>query len=149
MTWRIELGHNFETAHRLSTPASPTKCQSIHGHSWWARVTIEGASIDGDGILVEFGDFKRAWRRFIDDQLDHALVLRAGDPVIAALQAVVPEQRLYVLDENPTTEVLAKHLFEQSARILAQELGVSSEWARVVELHIQETRVNAASYKAT
>lgn len=146
MTWRVELGHNFETAHRLSTPSSPKKCQSIHGHSWWAKVVIAGESLDGDGILVEFGAFKKAWRKWLDDHLDHALVVREGDPVIEALLSVVPDMRIHVLAENPTTEVLAKTIFEVSKRILHEELGVDPTWARVVEVHIQETRVNAASW---
>ena len=147
MTWRLELTHNFETAHRLSTPSSPKKCQSIHGHSWWARVTIEGESVDDDGILVEFGAFKKEWRRWIDDNLDHALVLRRGDPVEAALREVVPDMRFLILDENPTTEVLSRLLFEVSQDLLEAKLGVAPSWARVVELHVQETRVNSAAWR--
>ena len=52
---RVELRHHFETAHRLSTPGSPVKCRSIHGHSWWVTVTLEGPDLDADGMLVEFG----------------------------------------------------------------------------------------------
>lgn len=148
MTWRIELGHNFEAAHRLSTEASPIKCQSIHGHSWWVRATIEGDGIDPDGILVEFGAFKKAFRGWLDDNLDHALLLAEGDPVVDALRAVVPDMRLFVLPANPTTEVIARVIFEVAERLLRDVLKVDPQWAWISEVHVQETRVNAASYRA-
>lgn len=144
--YRVELSHNFETAHRLGTESSPPKCQSIHGHSWWVTVRLEGPRLDSDGILVEFGAFKKALRSWLDGEVDHALLLKKGDPVAAALRAVVPTMRIVELDENPTTEVIAAWIFHRCAEILHNELGVPPETAKVVNVHVQETRVNAASY---
>lgn len=144
--YRIELRHNFETAHRLSTPNSPTKCQSIHGHSWWVTVELEGTRVDDDGILVEFGAFKKALRSWLDGQVDHALLLREGDPVAAALRAVVPEMRIVELPQNPTTEVIAAWIFHRAVELLHHELGIAPEHAWVRAVHIQETKVNAASF---
>lgn len=144
--YRIELRHNFETAHRLSTPDSPEKCQSIHGHSWWVTVTLEGPKVDDDGILVEFGAFKKVLRGWLDDVVDHALLLRAGDPVAAALRAVVPEMRIVELPSNPSTEVIAAWIFARCEGLLHETLGVDKRVARVAAVHLQETRVNAASF---
>lgn len=144
--YRVELSHNFETAHRLGTPDSPLKCQSIHGHSWWVTVGLEGPRVDSDGILVEFGAFKKALRAWLDGEVDHALLLKKGDPVAAALRAVVPTMRIVELDENPTTEVIAEWIFTRCTHILHDELGVPASTAQVVKVHVQETRVNAASY---
>lgn len=144
--YRIELRHNFETAHRLSTPDSPQKCQSIHGHSWWVTVTLEGPKLDDDGILVEFGAFKKVLRAWLDDTVDHALLLRAGDPVAEALWAVVPEMRIVELPSNPTTESIAAWIFEHAESLLHETLGVDPQVARVAGVHLQETRVNAASF---
>ena len=118
---------------------------SIHGHSWWVTVTIEGEAIDDEGILVEFGAFKQAWRGWLDANIDHHLVLREGDPMAAAVLGVYPESRLLVLPQNPTTEYLARFLFEVSEEVLS---GVKREGveARIRRVHIQETRVNAATY---
>lgn len=145
--YRVELSHNFETAHRLGTADSPKKCQSIHGHSWWATVVLEGARVDDSGILVEFGAFKKAWRRWLDACVDHALLLRDDDPVAAALLAVVPDMRLLLLPDNPTTEVIAKLLYDKAVALLRDELGVDPSWAHVRSVHVQETRVNAARYE--
>lgn len=145
--YRVELSHNFETAHRLSTPDSPKKCQSIHGHSWWATVTIEGSRVDDSGILVEFGAFKKAWRTWLDTYVDHALLLHEDDPVAGALHAVVPDMRLLLLPSNPTTEVIARLLYDKASELLHGTLNVPLEWARVRSVHVQETRVNAAAYE--
>jgi 6-pyruvoyltetrahydropterin/6-carboxytetrahydropterin synthase len=145
--YTVEIVHNFETAHRLSDPGSPVKCMSIHGHSWLVTVVMEGEELDQMGILVEFGAFKRAWRGWLDDHVDHHLVLRRNDPLAAAILAVYPEQRLLLLDENPTTEVMARVLHDEASRIVAElETHVP---VRVRRVHVQETRVNAATWEPT
>lgn len=143
--YTVEIQHNFETAHRLSDPGSPIKCMSIHGHSWLATVVIEGEELDQNGILVEFGAFKQQWRGWLDDHVDHHLVLRRGDPLAEAILAVYPRQRLLLLDENPTTEVIARVLYERATEILlALDPRVP---ARIRRVHVQETRVNGASFE--
>jgi len=142
--YRITLEHNFETAHRLSSSGAPLKCQSIHGHSWWVKATIEGAELDEQGMLVEFGSFKKAWRRFLDDEIDHHLLVRQGDPVGEAILGAQPDARLRFLPFDPTTENLARWLHEQTCQVLSQ---VSPrEDLAVVRIHLQETRVNAAEF---
>src|SRR5690625_7029745 len=42
------------------SPDAPDKCKAIHGHSWWVTVTIAGRALDKNGMLVEFGAFKKA-----------------------------------------------------------------------------------------
>lgn len=142
--YTIEIRHNFETAHRLASPDAPVKCQSIHGHSWWVTATISGESLDSRGILVEFGEFKRAWRRFLDDKLDHHLVVSTDDPVLPVLRGVLPELRVLALDFAPTTENLAKWIFEETERLLRVMHAAPS--ARLSRIHVQETRANAASF---
>lgn len=141
----VEIRHNFETAHRLSSAGAPIKCQSIHGHSWWATVYIEGESVDEMGMLVEFGAFKRAWRGFLDDQLDHHLVVAKGDVVAAAIRSVQPEARILELDFDPSTENLARFLYDKACQILSSL--PTAPGVRVREVHIQETMVNAASFR--
>ncbi|MEL6179064.1 MAG: 6-carboxytetrahydropterin synthase [Myxococcota bacterium] len=138
----ISIRHNFETAHRLSSPNAPTKCQSIHGHSWWVELTIEGSQLDDNGMLIEFGALKRAWRHFLDQHLDHHLAVRQGDPVVAALREVMPDMRILELPFDPTTEALAHWLYQRAAAMV-HDLNPS---LRVQRIHIQETAVNAASY---
>lgn len=142
---RIQLRHNFETAHRLSASDAPIKCQSIHGHSWWVTITLESSALDERGMIVEFGLFKKRWRALLDDRLDHHLVVKRGDIVAEAILSVQPDARILTLEHDPTTEYLAMWIHEQSSRIL-QELDAAVEVV-VRRVHLQETSVNAAEYE--
>lgn len=146
MRHSIQIRHNFETAHRLHGAGSPVKCMSIHGHSWWVTVTIEGSELDATGMLVEFGAFKRVWRDYLDTNVDHSLVLHEDDPMGAAVRGVYPESRLLLLPESPTTEVIAQFLHARAEECLAQ-VADASLGLRVSEIHVQETRVNAAGFR--
>lgn len=142
MAYNISVKHNFETAHRL-TSTSSMKCQSIHGHSWWVEVWIEGDELSSDEMLAPYGDIKKAWRSFIDGYIDHGLILSETDPLVAALAAALPNQKLYLMKGDPTTENLSKHLFEKAKEII-EPFG---DHLRVTKLSIQETHVNFAGYE--
>ena len=143
--YQIEIGHNFETAHRLSHPDAPHKCQSIHGHSWWVVVTLAGPSLDDAGMLVEFGRFKKIWRGWLDQHVDHHLAVCEGDPVAAAILSVQPDARILSLPFDPTTEQLARWLWQRAAEAL-QQAAPHRDDLHVARVHLQETRVNAASF---
>ena len=143
--YRISIQHNFEMAHRLSHEGAPPKCRSIHGHSWWVTLWLEGEELDEQGMLVEFGALKRAWRGFLDEQVDHHLAVRRDDPVAAAIESVVPGSRIMQLDFDPTTEQMARWLFERAKEIVEQ---VARARVRVQRVHLQETAVNGAEYEA-
>ena len=83
---RVSVAHTFEAAHRL--PHLPGKCVSLHGHSWRVEVTVTAPRPDRNGIVVEFGAWKKALRSWIDQHLDHGTMLGADDPLIGALRAV-------------------------------------------------------------
>ncbi len=143
--YRVSIRHNFETAHRLSEKNAPEKCLSIHGHSWWATVFIEGKKVNEEGMLIEFGQFKKVWRQFLDDHMDHHLMVVQGDPVVAAIRSVLPESRILELPFSPTTENVARWLCEKSETILKTMEG--SENLHISKVHIQETSVNSAEYE--
>ena len=147
MTYRIEIEHNFETAHRLYKQTASIKCQSLHGHSWYARLTVAADALDAAGMIIEFATLKQAWRGWIDTHLDHSLVLHRDDPMAAAVRSVFPESRITLLDDSPTTEVLAALLHQVATGFVAQLPNAATN-VRVEAVHIQETRVNAASYAA-
>jgi 6-pyruvoyltetrahydropterin/6-carboxytetrahydropterin synthase len=143
--YQINITHNFETAHRLSAPGSPEKCMSIHGHSWNVTLTLESKSLDPQSMVVEFGALKSAFRARIDGELDHYLVLQRGDPMAAAVRAVYPGSRILETEHSPTTERLAELLAGWAAECL-HDLSNGSAGVRVATVHVQETRVNGATF---
>ena len=143
--YEIVIAHHFETAHRLSSEGAPLKCQSIHGHSWQVKAHLAGEGLDSDGMLLEFGAFKKIWRAWIDGTLDHALVLAESDPLAQVLTATGLPLRLVLLPHQPTTEVLARWIHEHTAELLTS-LDTDTP-VRLAGVHVQETRVNAVHYR--
>ena len=62
------------------------KCKYLHGHNGRAVIVLEGESLDDRGMLLDFSDIKRVVSRWIDDQLDHRMLLHRDDPVVPVLR---------------------------------------------------------------
>jgi 6-pyruvoyltetrahydropterin/6-carboxytetrahydropterin synthase len=84
----------FEAAHKLPNVAPGHKCGRLHGHSFHVRLYIKGEIDENTGWIMDFGDIKAIFKP-IYDRLDH----------------------YYLNDieglENPTSEVLAKWIWQQ------------------------------------
>jgi 6-pyruvoyltetrahydropterin/6-carboxytetrahydropterin synthase len=140
--YRLEIRHNAEAAHRFYLAECSPKCRSIHGHSWIVILTLKADKLNAQGMVIEFGELKTAWRGWLDTHIDHALMLHQDDPLLRVLPQVDPALRLFVTPEDPTTENLAQLLSQQAQRILAQ-LGYQ-HWVTVERIRLEETHVNSA-----
>ncbi|WP_241002642.1 6-carboxytetrahydropterin synthase [Streptomyces sp. CB01881] len=151
----VTVRHNFETAHRL--PHLAGKCENLHGHSWWAEITVTSPNLAA-GTVVEFGGFKRALREWIDTFLDHGAMLGHTDPLAPILAghgsklfrfgADDPtEQERHAADLGwPSVEAVAELL----SRVATDALHTLPRAAGAVVSHVRvsETAVNAASWTA-
>ena len=99
----------FCYGHRLLN--YPGKCRHLHGHNGKAIVTLESAGLDDRGMVLDFGDIKAVLAGWIDEHLDHRMILRRDDPAVPALEAL--DEPLYLIDCNPTAENIAKLIFER------------------------------------
>lgn len=144
----VTLRHNFETGHRL--PHLRGKCENLHGHSWWAEVTIEAPELAA-GIVVEFGAYKAALRGWIDDKLDHGLMLGIDDELVSLL---APYGKVYAFGREgglahdlpwPTVENVAVLLSRAAQQALDEQ--VRAPRAIVVRVDVAETHVNGASWR--
>lgn len=142
MSRGVTVRHNFETAHRLPHLGTDSKCYNLHGHSWWCTVVIVAEDLTPDGLVVEFGAFKRAVREWIDTNLDHGAMLGQQDPLLSVLRAA--GCKVYPFEEWPTVEAVAEELAAVSARLLAAVPHASS--ARVLRVVVRETAVNGAMW---
>ncbi|GAA0632256.1 hypothetical protein GCM10010174_61590 [Kutzneria viridogrisea] len=141
MSHCISVAHSFETAHRL--PHLPGKCESLHGHSWWAEVTVTAPRLAA-GMVVEFGPFKSALRRWIDDHLDHGVMLGPDDPLVGVLRQ--HGTKLYEVTGWPTVENVAAMLAEVAAEQLADIVRAPGSF--VSSVVVRETAVNRAAWTA-
>lgn len=141
----ITVKHNFETAHRL--PLLGGKCTNLHGHSWWATVTVAAPDLDAYGTVVEFGSFKASMRAWIDACLDHGAMLGKEDPLVAALEAQGSKVFVFGRDwtdaDWPTVEAVAELIAAKATAWLPPD---PPPGVHVERVSISETHVNAAEW---
>ena len=58
------------------------KCRFLHGHNGRAVITLESDHLDDLGMVVDFSHLKRIVGGWIDETLDHKMLLHRDDPVL-------------------------------------------------------------------
>jgi len=111
-------------------------CKHPHGHNAVAEVEVRSGRLDGRDMVCDFSDIKRVVKGWIDAELDHKMILRHDDPLVAPLQAL--GEPVYILDSNPTVERIAQLIYDKTL-----ELGFP-----VVQVRVYETPSSYASYSA-
>lgn len=130
----------MESGHLLSQ--HPERCRFPHGHTRTVEVVVSGDQLDSHGMLVDFKALKLALSAEIE-KFDHAMAINSNDPLLPELRRLYPADATVVFDgEEPTTEVIARHLFEQVRVILAE--GYTSPPYEIVagSVHLERLRVS-------
>ena len=81
---------SFDAAHRVVDYHG--KCENLHGHTYHLIVTITG-EIKNDGMVLDFAILKKVVNENVISELDH--------------------RYLNDLFENPTTELIAKWIYDK------------------------------------
>jgi 6-pyruvoyltetrahydropterin/6-carboxytetrahydropterin synthase len=110
------------------------KCRHLHGHNGKAVITLAANGLDELGMVMDFSRLKRVVGGWIDDTLDHKMLLHKDDPVLPFLQT--KGEPVFVLDVNPTAENIAQLIFDYTAQ----------QGFPVVEVRLWETDTCYASY---
>ncbi len=133
--FRVAREIEFCYGHRLLNYEG--KCRHLHGHNGRAIIVLEGPRLDDRGMLVDFGEIKKHVQKWIDDTIDHTMLLRADDPLLPVLRE--RGERVFVMERNPTAENIARLIYEQ-----AITAGLP-----VVEVTLWETANCHATYVST
>ena len=88
------------------------KCRYLHGHNGTVEIELSSKRLDARGMVRDFEDVKRTIQRWIDETLDHTMLLSRNDPLIAKLKG----ERLYLMGSNPTAEAIAKLIFDYAVK---------------------------------
>ena len=102
---------DFCYGHRLLNYAG--KCRFLHGHNGRAVITVEADQLDHRGMVLDFSDIKNVVTAWIDENLDHRMLLHNDDPMVPVLREM--GEPMYLLDVNPTAENIAKLIHEFAA----------------------------------
>ena len=89
------------------------KCRHLHGHNGRVVITFQSETLDSRGMVLDFSDIKRIVSTWIDDHLDHRMLLHRDDPFVPILRD--HDEPMYLLDGNPTAENIAKLIFDFTA----------------------------------
>ncbi len=110
-------------------------CKHPHGHNATAEIEVRSGVLDTRGMVVDFADLKRSVKGWIDRELDHKMILRRDDPLVAPLQQL--GEPVLLVDTNPTVEFLAKMIYD-----FARSQGFP-----VVAVKVWETPSSFAAYR--
>jgi 6-pyruvoyltetrahydropterin/6-carboxytetrahydropterin synthase len=113
------------------------KCRFLHGHNGTAVITIAAEQLDERGMVLDFSDIKRVVSGWIDQNLDHRMILHRDDPAVGALQKL--GEPLFLIEVNPTAENIARLIYEFAA----------SQGFPVTECRLWETPSCFATYRPT
>ena len=86
------------------------KCKNLHGHNGLAVITVESNELDELGMVTDFSNIKTVVSQWIDDNLDHRMILSKEDPILPVLESV--GEPVFVMNVNPTAESIAKLIFD-------------------------------------
>ena len=130
--YRITKSISFCYGHRLLNYQG--KCRHLHGHNAKAVITLESAALDSCGMVCDFNDVGRVAKEWIDQEIDHLMLLHRDDPLVPALRAL--DEKVRLVDWNPTAENIARMICE---------FLVHKEFP-VIEVTLWETDTCCASY---
>ena len=124
---------HFCYGHRLINNLG--KCQHLHGHNGKVEIDITAEALDDRGMVLDFGDINRVVKTWIDEELDHKMLLHGEDPMLRVLQEL--NEPCFVMSANPTAENIAKLIHDYAA----------SQGLQVSEVRLWETATSFASYR--
>lgn len=73
MNYQVSQRFFFEAAHCLDREIEAEGSRRVHGHTYWAELTIEGTPDPKTGMVLDLGQIRRMID-FVKDQLDHRML---------------------------------------------------------------------------
>jgi 6-pyruvoyltetrahydropterin/6-carboxytetrahydropterin synthase len=99
--YEVTIKKSFSAAHRISDIGG--RCEALHGHNFLVEVAVAGESLNAEGLLIDFRILKR-WTEEVLDRLDHKFLNELD----------------YFKERNPSSEQIARYLYEQIDELARQ-----------------------------
>ncbi|MFO1518818.1 MAG: 6-carboxytetrahydropterin synthase [bacterium] len=110
--YRVIKNLSFCYGHRLWNYQG--KCARCHGHNAVVQAEFSSEKLDSTGMVVDFDEIKAKIQKFLDESLDHKMILHRQDPLAKVLQDF--GETVFLTEENPTAEHLAKLIFDHAKK---------------------------------
>lgn len=127
----------FDSGHRVMNERM--KCFNLHGHTYLYELTFTFDSMEDIGYAIDFKEIKRVGCQWIEDFLDHGMILNPKDlAVITACKSTVSKTWLMSLNGehsycNPSVENIAKEIF------LAVSILLNDDHLKLSSIRLYET----------
>lgn len=106
---------NFDSGHRVMNERM--KCFNIHGHTYNYELTFSFENMEEIGYAIDFKEIKRVFCQWIDDILDHGMILNPHDTKLIDITNEYGT-KLWLMSLNgegeycnPSVENIAKEVF--------------------------------------
>lgn len=123
---------SFCYGHRLMNYSGA--CGHPHGHNANVEVVAAVDVLDEQNMVMDFSYIKTVAKSWIDEKLDHKMILRHDDPLTKFLQD--SNEPVFVVDKNPTAEYISKLIYDH----------LVSKDVRVLSVRVWETPTSVAEY---
>ena len=119
--YRITAYQNIACAHQL-TLSYDSPCNRVHGHNYGVWVTITGAELNSEGMIVDFSKIKSIVREYDHNNLN---------------KLMSPDDQTQFM--NPTAENLAREIYFRVKRLF-----MTDDYKIIIR--ISETENNIAEF---
>jgi 6-pyruvoyltetrahydropterin/6-carboxytetrahydropterin synthase len=106
---------SFDAGHRIMNERM--KCFNLHGHTYLYELVFEFNQMEDIGYAIDFKEIKRVGSQWIDDRLDHGMIINPKDQeIIAVCDNLGSKKWLMSLNGekeycNPSAENISKEIF--------------------------------------
>ncbi len=147
--YRVCKSFVVESGHMLSK--HPGACRFPHGHTRTIEVVVSAETLDSNDMVVDFKAIKLLCRDFIE-RFDHRMAMNSADPLLDSIRAVHPDSVIEFDGVDPTTEVMARLIFDfvdSALRSGFEQDGYSIPAGRVLleRIRVSETPSSWAEYR--
>lgn len=112
---------SFCAGHRLARHES--KCRHLHGHNWRVTVFVSSPVLDECGRVVDFSAIKDRVKAWVNEHLDHGMILDRSDYTTVRLVEQLNGQKIYLMDGPPSAENIAALILRQAKALLESEFS--------------------------
>ena len=130
--YRVTESIEFCYGHRLLRYKG--KCAHLHGHNGRVEIELASPSLNDQSMVADFSDISRIVKEWIDQNLDHRMLLHRDDPLVPLLRQ--HDEPVYVMESDPTAEAIARVICDYA---VSRGLEVSA-------VRLWETGSSVASY---
>ncbi len=120
--YEIFVKTHFSAAHYLRN--YPGQCEHLHGHNWSVEVAVRAMELNEIDVGIDFRDLKKVVNKVLGE-LDHTNI----------------NEHPSFQDRNPSSELLARYIYERVAEELKPFQGVE-----VSKVTVGETPQTGVTY---